>query len=188
MVTLLPEPYFQLVEEIWTELEAHFGCQHAYVRPKPHFTWQYAESYNEPYIQTLESLCSGLSAIEVQTDIVTRFSDLDPVVFLRIVPTPELLDLHRTLWEGLRPFRDKPSLLYQPGEWVPHITLSMNGQGWCDSVAVCDFLSSKDLQWSFKVEKLTMLSLSDENTWDKERNFLLGRSEAVDSDQSVSSK
>lgn len=187
LVSLLPEPYFQVVEEIWTELEAHFGCQHAYVRPKPHFTWQYADWYDEAYAQTLEGLCSDLSAIEIQTDIVTRFSDFDPVVFLRIVPNPVLLAHHQILWESLRPFWNKPSMLYQPGEWVPHITLSMNGERWCDAAAVCEFLSSKDLQWSFKVEKLTMLSLSDDKTWDEGRDFLLGRSEAGDSGQSISS-
>ncbi|MDD2521685.1 MAG: 2'-5' RNA ligase family protein [Anaerolineaceae bacterium] len=171
LVSLLPEPYFQAVEDIWNDLDKRFGCRHAYERPKPHFTWQYAESYDDTYAQTLEGLCSGLSAVEVQTDIVTRFSESDPVVFLRIVPTLELLNVHRILWEGLRPFWNKPSMLYQPGEWVPHITLSMNGERWCDSAAVCDFLSTKDLQWSFKVEKLTMLSLSDENTWGGERDF-----------------
>ena len=188
LVSLLPEPYFQMVEKIWTELETHFGCQHAYVRPEPHFTWQYAESYDKAYAETLDRLCSGLSTIEVQTDVITRFSDFDPVVFLRIVPNPDLLTYHQILWEGLSPYWSKPSLLYQPGEWVPHITLSMNGERWCDAAAVCDFLAIKDLHWSFKVEKLTMLSLSDENTWGGERDFFFGRSETEDSGQSVSSE
>lgn len=177
LVTLLPEPYFQEVEEIWTELEARFGCQHVYARPKPHFTWQYAESYDETYARTLESICSGLSAIEVQTDIVTRFSEFDPVVFLRIIPSLELLTLHGILWEGLRPFWDKPSLLYQPGSWVPHITLSMNEDEWRNPKAACDLLISKDLRWTFTVDRLTMLSLQDDNTWDDQRDFFLSHNE-----------
>lgn len=178
LVTLLPEPYFQMVEKIWLELETRFGCQHAYARPKPHFTWQYADSYDEAYAQTLERLCSGLSPIEVQTDIVTRFSESDPVVFLRIIPSHELLTLHGILWEGLRPFWDKPSLLYQPVNWVPHITLSMNEDGWCNPRAARDYLISKDLRWTFKVDRLTMLSLNDDNTWDDKKDFYLGLDES----------
>jgi 2'-5' RNA ligase len=175
LVSLLPEPYFQEVEEIWTELEAHFGCQHTYVRPEPHFTWQYAESYEGAYVQTLEELCAGLSPIEIQTDIVTRFSQFDPVVFLRIIPNTQLLLHHQILWEGLRPFWNNPSFLYQPGEWIPHITLSMNKDGWCNSVAVREFLFSRDLRWTFTVDRLTMLSLTDQNTWGDEREFLLAK-------------
>lgn len=176
LVTLLPEPYFQAIEDIWVELETRFDCQHVYARPKPHFTWQFAESYNDAYADALEDLCSVQSALEVQTDIVTRFSEFDPVVFLRIVPNPEMLDLHRKLWESLHPFCDKPSLLYQPGDWVPHITIksSMNEDGWCNPAAVRDFLLSRDLRWTFTVDRLTMLSLSGHNTWDDEKEFLLG--------------
>jgi 2'-5' RNA ligase len=174
LVSLLPEPYFQMVEKIWSDLETGFGCQHNYVRPKPHFTWQYADWYDESYAQVLEKLCSGLSAIEVQTDIVTRFSESDPVVYLRIVPNAELLDLHRSIWEALSPFWHDPSWLYQPGIWVPHITLTMNEDGWCNPLAACDFLISKDLRWTFKVDRLTMLGLNDNNTWDDEKDFLFG--------------
>src|SRR5690606_37858595 len=96
LVSLLPDPYFQMVEDIWSELETRFGCQHVYSRPKPHFTWQYANSYDEAYAQTLERICLGQDTFEIQTDIITRFSEFDPVIFLRIVPNPELLALHRS--------------------------------------------------------------------------------------------
>lgn len=175
LVTLLPEPFFQAIEDIWVELETCFDCQLTYVRPKPHFTWQLAETYDNAYAEALERLCSGQRAIEVQTDVVTRFSEFDPVVFLRIVPSPELLDLHRKLWEGLHSFWEKPSLLYQPGDWVPHITLSMNEDGWCNPEAVRQFLFSRDLRWTFTVDRLTMLSLNDQNTWGDEREFLLAK-------------
>lgn len=174
LVSLLPDPYFQMVEDIWSELETRFGCQHVYARPKPHFTWQYADSYDEAYAQTLERICLGQDTFEIQTDIITRFSEFDPVIFLRIVPNPELLALHQTLWEGLQPFWKTPSLLYQPGEWVPHITLSMNGSGWCNTAAARDFLTTQDLRWTFEVDRLTMLSLNDGDTWDDEKEFLLG--------------
>lgn len=157
------------------ELETCFDCQQTYIRPKPHFTWQYAEAYDDAYAETLEHLCSGQRAFEVQTDVVTRFSEFDPVVFLRIIPSSELVDFHRKLWQGLQSFWDKPSLLYQPGDWVPHITLSMNEDGRCNPVAVREFLFSRDLRWTFTVDRLTMLSLTDQNTWGDEREFLLAK-------------
>lgn len=174
LVTILPEPFFQAIEDIWVELESRFDCQHVYARPKPHFTWQYADSYDDSYAQALERICLDEKPFEVQTDIVTRFSTFDPVVFLRIVPTPEILELHQKLWDGLSPYWNKPSLLYQPGDWVPHITLSMTENGWCNPGEVREFLFSRDLRWTFKVDRLVMLSLNDQNSWDDEKEFLLG--------------
>lgn len=175
LVTLLPEPFFQMVEDIWTELETGFGCQHTFTRPKPHFTWQYADSYDDAYAPKLEEICSGVSSFETQTDVVTRFSESDPVLFLRIVPTPELIALHQKLWEGLSPFWYKPSLLYQPADWVPHITLSMGTDSWCHQKAAIDFLTSLKLHWTFKVDRLTMLELNENNEWDGGKVFFFGR-------------
>jgi hypothetical protein len=174
LVTLLPEPYYQAVEGIWTELDAHFGCQHTFIRPKPHFTWQFADSYDEAYAQTLSILCTEIKPIEVQTDIVSRFSDKDPVMFLRIVPTTELLALHQQLWEALSPYWHNPSLFYQPGEWIPHITLSMNDTSMCDLEAAARFLNQKDLCWKFEIDRLMMFAWKEGFHWADEKEFLFG--------------
>jgi len=35
-----------------------------------------------------------------------------------------------------------------------------------------------NLRWTFKVDRLTMLSLYDDNTWDDKRDFFLGPDES----------
>lgn len=179
LVSILPEPYYQAVEDIWFEMENKFGCQHAYSRPKPHFTWQYAESYEEDYTKVLDRVCTGLPTVEVRTDIITRFSNQDPVIFLRIVPTPDLLAVHKILWDSLAPIWKNPVLFYQPGTWVPHITLSMDGSVWCAFDESQDYLNNKDLRWTFKVDSLTMLSLDHENAWSTEKEFQFGLSDGI---------
>jgi 2'-5' RNA ligase len=179
LVSLLPEPYYQAVEDIWCEMENKFGCQHAYIRPKPHFTWQYAEVYENGYAETLDRVCAWLAPIEVQTDIITQFSEQDTVLFLRIVPTPGLLAVHQTLWDALKAFCKKPVLFYQPGTWIPHITLSMDDSAWCALDEGRNFLKSKDLRWTFQVDSLTMLILNNENAWGMEKDFRFGLGETT---------
>ena len=172
LVTVLPDPYYQAVEELWAELDAKFGCQHVYVRPKPHFTWQYAEEYAPNYAEVLEQLCHKFAPIEVKTDVVTTFSELDPVLFVRIIQTPELLEIHRLLWEALLPLGHEPCMLYEPGVWVPHITLS--NESWCNLAGAKKYLIDKDTRWTFMVETLVMLYLGDDNAWGVEQEFRLG--------------
>ena len=67
LVTLLPPPYYETVMEIWSVLEERFACESDYVKPEPHFTWQYADSYAEGYNAVLERLSASLSPIEIET-------------------------------------------------------------------------------------------------------------------------
>ena len=49
LVTLLPQPFYQTVTEIWSVLEERNGSKPEYNQPVPHYTWQYADAYTEGY-------------------------------------------------------------------------------------------------------------------------------------------
>lgn len=174
LVTLLPPPYYETVMEIWSILEEYFACESDYVKPEPHFTWQYADSYNKASLSVLESLSAKITPFEIETDIVSSFSGDNEVFFVRIVPSISLKDTHRRFWNALHPYAQSPSLLYQPESWVPHITLS-HGDTANHPTAFNEFLNTIDVQWKFRVDKLTMLSLSDQNLWEEVGEFRLGK-------------
>ena len=175
LVTLLPPPYYETVMEIWSILEEYFACESDYVKPEPHFTWQYADSYNQAALSVLESLSAKITPFEVETDIVSSFSGDDEVFFVRIVPSKKLKETHRQLWNALHPYAQSPSLLYQPKSWIPHITLSQQGDTARHSTAVKEFLNTIDVQWKFTIDRMTMLSLSDQNLWEEVGEFRLGK-------------
>ncbi len=161
--------------EIWSILEEYFACESDYVKPEPHFTWQYADSYAEGYNAVLERLSASLSPIEIETDIVSSFSEDNAVVYVRILPSKRLVETHLQLWNALQPFGRNPSLLYQPGNWIPHITLSQHGDTANHPTAFNEFLNTIDVQWKFTIDKLTMLSLSNQNLWEEVGEFRLGK-------------
>lgn len=175
LVTLLPQPFYQTVIEIWSVLEERFACKSDYVKPEPHFTWQYADSYDLCALSVLESLSAKIAPFEVETDIVSSFSDDNSVLFVRILPSKRLEDTHRQIWNTLQPFGNNPSLLYQPESWVPHITLSQHGDTALNPEAVKEYLNTLDVKWKFTVDRLTMLSLSDQNFWEEVGEFRLGK-------------
>ena len=77
--------------------------------------------------------------------------------------------------ERLQPFGRNPSLLYQPGNWIPHITLSQHGDTANHPTTFNEFLNTIDVQWKFTIDKLTMLSLSNQNLWEEVGEFRLGK-------------
>src|SRR5512142_2937045 len=52
------------------------------------------------------------------------FNTIEPVVYLAVAPSRALLDFHASFLEMARPFLLGDSIYYQPGVWVPHITLA----------------------------------------------------------------
>jgi len=175
LVTLLPQPFYQTVIEIWSVLEERFACKSDYVKPEPHFTWQYAKSYNQGSLLVLESLSAKITPFEVETDIVSSFPGDNPVLFVRILPSERLVETHRQLWKALEPFGKSPSLLYQPESWHPHITLSLSGETVCNPKAVREYLDTLDVQWKFTVDRLAMLDLTDQNVWEEVGEFRLAK-------------
>ncbi len=173
-VSLLPEPYYQAILNIWGELENKFGYNHIYQTPLPHFTWQLGDDYRAGYEEVLDEVCQSKTNLEIQTDIVTWFSGQEPVVYLRIVKTPQLRQVHQFLWERLIPYCENPSLLYAPSNWEPHITLSMEERSWCRLAELINFLKTKDLRWSFPVDNLTILSQQDDQPAIIEQKYCFG--------------
>lgn len=175
LVTLLPPPFYETVMEIWSILEEYFDCESDYVKPEPHFTWQYADSYRQGSLSVLESLSANITPFEVETDIVSSFSGDNEVFFVRILPSERLVETHRQIWNALQPYQKSPSLLYQPGNWIPHITLSQHGDTANHPTKFKEFLNTIDVQWKFTVDRMTMLGLSDQNLWEEVGEFRLGK-------------
>lgn len=173
LVTLLPEPYYKNILSLWKEMEERFGFTSVFDTPQPHITWQYGDDYKDGYLKILEdiSLCNWL--IEVQTDIVTWFAAEQPIIYLRVVKTPEIVDLHRVLWERLFPLCVNPAMLYAPGSWQPHVTLAMEERSWLKLPEVYRFLKTKDLRWSFRLDNLTVLIAKEEKASQVEKKFLI---------------
>ncbi len=113
------------VREIWDWLEIHCGLAGIRTTPLPHFSWQSAENYDLSLIRpALEKLAGELTPFGVKTAGLGIFTGKEPVLYISLVKTGKLLEVHQRIWETMTPFAQEVNPLYAPGQWIPHVTLA----------------------------------------------------------------
>jgi 2'-5' RNA ligase len=116
----------QIVKELWERFEENCGLVGVKVAPLPHFSWQGADSYQmEPVEETLAEISAQLMPFHVRTAGLGIFTGPLPVVYIPLVKDEQLLNIHKMLWERLRPYAVVPNPYYDPSHWMPHITLAI---------------------------------------------------------------
>lgn len=158
VVSVLPQPYYSLVEDIWRDLEDEFGLHGVYRTPYPHFSYHVADRYDVHALRdTVERLTRRLDGLSLSIDAVGIFESPEPVVFLRPARTQELVEFHRTLWRELEQLAVGAKSHYAPAEWVPHVTLAAHDLESEDVPAVVRLIEDRELQWSFTVTSISLI-------------------------------
>jgi 2'-5' RNA ligase len=125
LVSLLPEPFYQQVEGIWQTLEGEAGLNGIRVTPYPHFSWQNAQDYDLERLQPiLEQIASQTRPFAVRTSGIGLFCGEQPVIYIALVKTLELMRFHSMVWDSILGTSSAASPYYSPGNWVPHISLA----------------------------------------------------------------
>jgi 2'-5' RNA ligase len=92
----------------------------------PHLTLMVCEdSHVDALRQILPVFLKNSGPISVDFHSLGVFLNPESVVYLAPTVSEELIDFHRALWEEMRPHLENYSALYQPGNWVPHVTLNL---------------------------------------------------------------
>jgi len=114
------------IREIWGRLaQAGLGDDLGALGFTPHISLGICENIDEQVFRdSLEQFASELLPLSV------RFSSLGifpgEVLFLAPVTDVALLKAHREFYKIYAPYAEEPSPFYQPGQWVPHCTLTLN--------------------------------------------------------------
>jgi 2'-5' RNA ligase len=125
LVTILPSPYYEQVESLWKELETKHSLKGIRATPYPHFSWQIADNYDFPRLeQVMREVASQARSFEVQTTGLGVFTGPRPVIFIPLVKTIPLMELHALLWERTQSISQGLSPYYDPQTWTPHISLA----------------------------------------------------------------
>jgi 2'-5' RNA ligase len=80
-----------------------------------------------------------------------------PVVYLAIVRDPILTAFHQRVWPALETASTRPSPLYTPEQWVPHITLAQWDITPDTLPALVRQLSDRALQRELVLQNLALL-------------------------------
>lgn len=158
VVTLLPLPYYEMVETLWNELEERHGLRGIRVTPYPHFSWQIGETYDVPALKTaLERLAAQTQPFTVHTTGLGIFTGERPVLFIPVVKSPELQRFHQQVWDALLPLTQGVSLYYSPKQWSPHISLAYEDLTPKNIGKAMKDMAFRSFNWEFLVDNLSFI-------------------------------
>lgn len=126
IASLLSMQANQQVQHMWDLLDANCGLSEMKQTPLPHFTWQSAENYQLDAAEaTLRRIASRVTPFVVLTAGIGIFTGPLPVLYLSLVKSQNMIDVHHMLWSELALLGAQVNDYYAPPRWVPHITLAI---------------------------------------------------------------
>ena len=159
VVSLLDDRHYARVEAIWEELGQKFDVRGMYVVTYPHFSFQVAEQYDDAACEKyLRELAARSRPFRVRTAGLGIFTVANPILYIPVIRSPALSELHGEIWRGVR--QVVPGAVahyYNPDEWAPHITLA---QGDIDPDKLAEIvrtLSRRNFHWELTVNNLAVI-------------------------------
>jgi 2'-5' RNA ligase len=158
VVSLLDDEHYHLVESLWAELEEEFGVRGVYVTPFPHFSYQVAPQYDVARLEPiLARLAQAQRPFHVRTTGLGIFTGAQPVLFIPVVPNPDLARLHQAIWDATLSTSAGLLAYYRPDQWVPHVTLGFGDISPEESAEIVRCLISRDFTWEIAVDNLALI-------------------------------
>jgi hypothetical protein len=157
-VSLLDARHSKIVETLWAELNDRFGVRGLYVTPFPHMSSHVAGSYD---IDVLEPALAGIAAHAAPTRIHTSglgvFTGDRPILYVPVVRTVELNELHHRVSEAAMRAAVEPSSHYATDRWSPHITLGYGDLEPQRLAQVLEAFGSRDFTWDVMLDNLSVI-------------------------------
>lgn len=163
IVSVLPEPYRIRVIEYWRQLRSHFGVRKIMEDPYPHFSWHLAGEYSIGQVyEALKELTNSQECLKVQTSGIGIFTGANPVLFIPVVKTERMLDLHTAIWQKMVYIARNENMQidisnYNPDNWIPHITLAFRDTDTIHIGDMVEMLVLENFRWHFDVDNLAIV-------------------------------
>jgi len=126
IISEIDEQSGEKVNHIWQKLCEACGLGAIYATPTPHFTWLTAEELDvEKAKIILSTLAKNSPDISTHTFGIGIFSGVHPVLFLPLVKTIEMINIHQRIWDKISPHCKDLNMYYSSDFWLPHITLAL---------------------------------------------------------------
>src|SRR6266581_4237430 len=118
IVSLLDNDHNQLIKELWADLEREFSVDGVYVTPYPHFSYHVAQAYDVDKIEiVLQRITSNITTFKVRTSGLGVFTVASPVLYIPVVRSQELTQLHEELWQETSTASSGVVEYYHPDQW-----------------------------------------------------------------------
>lgn len=125
IASLLDPVTNEQTKDLWRVLEEKCGLAGIKTTPYPHFSWLSCEDLDWARVcKKLEKITSKVSGFRVNTAGIGIFPGANPILYIPVIKTPELLQIHQLIWKEVAQYLIKPQDYYLPDQWMPHITLA----------------------------------------------------------------
>jgi 2'-5' RNA ligase len=158
IVSLLDGSLSTRVQELWDSLEADCGLVGIKITPIPHFSWQIAADYDFPQVESaLRSIAAEAKPFPMRCSGLGLFTGERPVLYIPVVRTEALSRFHRLIWERVGRLSKSPSPYYDPGAWMPHITLAHGDLDVDNLPCALRNLAGRAFDWEAIVDNLALV-------------------------------
>ncbi len=158
IVSLLDDKHYQLVEELWAELEREFSVRGVYATPYPHFSYQVAAQYDiETLEPVLQNIAENSSPFHVICGGLGIFTGLHPVLYIPIVRSQQLNQFHQRVWSATVETGSGVQDYYHPDYWMPHITIGFADINRDNIGPMLQFLSERNFNWDITINNIAFI-------------------------------
>jgi len=158
IVSLLDIDHYQLVESLWDELRRVFFVDGVYITPYPHFSYHVAPDYDVDKIEpVLQRITSNIKTFKVRTSGIGIFTGDTPVLYIPVVRSLELSQLHQELWEQISTASPNSMEYYHPNHWMPHITIGFGDISKENLSQIIPFLAERNFNWEITVNNIALI-------------------------------
>lgn len=158
VVSLLDTAFYVQVEDLWKALENQCGLRGIRVTPYPHFSWQISEEYNwDAMPNILLDITRDLEPFTIRTSGLGIFSGENPVIYIPVIRTGKLNNIHKKIWDGLLSISEQPSFYYAPQNWMPHISLAYKDVSKENIDCALGLLAPNNLNWQVEIDNISVI-------------------------------
>src|SRR6266704_4044580 len=158
IVTLLDNDHYRLIEDLWAELERRFSVHGVYITPYPHFSYHVAQDYDLGLVESvLQRITSNITTFKVRTSGLGIFTGASPVLYIPVVRSLELTQLHQELWQEISTVSSGVQEYYNPDRWMPHITIGFGDISKDNLSQIIPFLAERDFSWEITVDNIALI-------------------------------
>jgi 2'-5' RNA ligase len=153
----------QYVSEIWMELCQACGLHAIYEVPIPHFSWLVAKEMD--LVKTnavLSQIAGNAKTFTLHTFGLGIFTGEYPILYLPLVKTIEMINLHNSIWDLIVPHCKNLQYYYSPKLWVPHITLALKDLTPENIACAVDSIAFDPIELYVNVENLAIAQNENE--------------------------
>lgn len=154
---LLDELSHARVERLWDQMEREFAIAKGDPGALPHFTVHLAGAYDlEPTRAIVEDVARTRAPFIVPTTGFGVFTGERPILYMPVVRTRVLDDIHAHLYRSLTGHCSEPEPYYAPERWMPHITVGQTDPTPEVLPALLAWLAHQPLSWEVHAAALAI--------------------------------